>query len=159
MKNQTIESKMEGQTIKIDNIKITPGLHKYIFENENNHILSLNQKLHKDIYKTIADEVSESDVRGGKIDYNPETGDIKVFGSSGSYGKANHDAVKEILKEKLGDAYNIISESDIEKQRKLELEQKRQVFKENFGNDVEEINDLLPNLKIGVSYANPWCIA
>ncbi len=146
-KYKRYEEHMEKENkILCDGIEITPGSHKYIFvEGDEQRVISKDKKWHKEIYETISDDVPEISVNGGGfISFDPDTLEIIVSGSSGSYGKADHDKVKAILEEKLGNGYTVISETDIQREKQLEADKKKENFRQEFDEGIEEIVKKMP---------------
>ncbi|MEA3514862.1 MAG: hypothetical protein U9R34_05265 [Nanoarchaeota archaeon] len=143
-----MENDNSKNNVDLQDIQLTEGDNKYIFvidKDGNHHTISKHLKWHKDIYDTIADVIPERNVLGGGwLKHNSEKKVIEIYGSSGSYGKANHEAVKEFLQTRMGRNYTIKSELDIKEEKKKEqLELIKQIGIE-CGSDIQEMVNKLP---------------
>lgn len=70
---------------------------------------------HADIYDHLDSFLEDIGVTceclgGGKIEHNPETKSIRVFGLSQGYGKADHTITVKLLKERYPDYHSITSD-------------------------------------------------
>ena len=163
--------------IELENIILTPGMHKYIHvvdEDGDSHIYNLNLGYHSQILEEIKERVGDyRNIEGGFIRFDPEKRIVEIEGKSQDFGKADHGHVKAVLQKGLGDEYQVsidtgflaeesrrqaeIIRKEIEKknkEEKAEFDEKKRHLLRGYTTEHQEIIDQLPVEKRFAFYEN-----